>query len=339
MARKSREISKSGIYHVMLRGVNKQRIFEHVEDYEGFLRILKEILVDNLMQAHSQDPLPQRLPDYDVYAYCLMDNHVHMLIGVNNMESSVGDLIKRISGRYAQFFNWRYNRVGHLFQDRFRSEVCEDETYFFTLMNYIHYNPVKAGICAKESDYTYSSCKEILGEETDEKKIICTHEIKCWDIKSEEMRKWCLAMQIQNQKELKQVTEATRKGIDEEYQNLQAYKDKCDRPTTSSDQDVLQKITQWGLSLLCNLRQAKEERVDADMLDKLITETLVGLSGVDTIAKFQQLDKATMRSTLAIVRDAGISIKRLSRISGISEGIIRYCKNPENYIKGTDPIV
>lgn len=89
-------------------------------------------------------------------------------------------------------------------------------------------------------------------------------------------------------------------------------------------------ITYLCQTLLCNLSQAKQDKADAETLDKLITEVILGLSGTTSITDFQRLDKKTMRNVLAQIRDAGISIARLSRISGISEGIIRNCKNPKN---------
>lgn len=92
---------------------------------------------------------------FKLYAYCLMGNHIHLLIKVEN--DPLESIFKRICGRYAYWYNTKYDRVGHLFQDRFRSEPVENDEYFLTVLRYIHLNPVKAGLCDKPEDYCYSS--------------------------------------------------------------------------------------------------------------------------------------------------------------------------------------
>jgi len=129
MARSARIRSKSGIYHIMLRGINKQNIFEDNEDRYKFLEILG--------QFKEQDK-------YKVYSYCLMSNHVHIII--KEVEDSISVSIKRISSSYVLWFNKKYARTGHLFQERFKSEPIENESYFITVLRYIHRNPINAGM-------------------------------------------------------------------------------------------------------------------------------------------------------------------------------------------------
>lgn len=152
MARKTREISGTGIYHVMMRGTNKQNIFEDCEDYLRFLTILRNMVypVDDMGRT-----LPQRC---HFYAYCLMTNHVHLL--VREAEEKLAPSIHRIATTYAHYYNNKYTRCGHLFQDRFKSEPVNDQGYFFTLLRYIHQNPMAAGLSKGIDDYDWSSWKE-----------------------------------------------------------------------------------------------------------------------------------------------------------------------------------
>ena len=147
MPRKARKQSESGIYHVMLRGIDRQLIFEDSEDYIRFLDIVQEC---------------RELCNFKLYAYCLMGNHVHLLLKVQ--EESLETIFKRIGGRYVYYYNVKYQRIGHLFQDRFKSEPVDDDVYFLTVLRYIHQNPVKAKLCSKVEDYPFSSFVEYLHE-------------------------------------------------------------------------------------------------------------------------------------------------------------------------------
>ena len=152
MARKSREASDSGVYHVILRGVNRQDIFENENDFLKFLSLLERV-------AFPVDETGNRMePMLVIYAYCLMPNHVHLLVKETGFK--VSDAIKWISGTYAGYFNLKYDHVGHLFQDRFRSEVVNDMGYFVTLLRYIHQNPVAGGLVGDVRHYRWCSWRE-----------------------------------------------------------------------------------------------------------------------------------------------------------------------------------
>ena len=152
MARSQRQKSCTGIYHVMLRGVNKQIIFEESGDYRFFIRQLSQSVAptDELGR-----PLPPRC---SIFAYCLMPNHVHLI--VQEKHECLSEIVRRIATAYAAFFNRKYERVGHLFQDRFKSEPVNDFTYFVTLLRYVHQNPVAGGLCMQVKDYVWSSWGE-----------------------------------------------------------------------------------------------------------------------------------------------------------------------------------
>ncbi len=147
MPRHARKQSESGIYHIMLRGIDRQLIFEDGEDYLRFLDIVLDC---------------RELCEFKLYAYCLMGNHIHLLIKVQ--KESLETIFKRIGGRYVYYYNVKYQRIGPLFQDRFKSEPVENDAYFLTVLRYIHQNPVKAKLCSKIGDYYYSSYAAYLSD-------------------------------------------------------------------------------------------------------------------------------------------------------------------------------
>lgn len=140
MARHQRSKSSTNIYHVFIRGIDRQKIFRQPEDYYRFL--------DFLLQVKKQCR-------FTLYAYCLMENHIHLLIKDDDEELST--IFRKLGTRYALWFNKKYDRVGHLFQNRFGSEPVEDDNYFITALIYIYQNPVKGGLCKLPVDYKWSS--------------------------------------------------------------------------------------------------------------------------------------------------------------------------------------
>lgn len=145
MPRYARRKSDTGISHIMLRGINKQTIFEDDEDRERFLETIKRF---------------KEVSKYEVYGYCIMSNHVHLLIKETQEEISAS--IKRICSSYVYWYNWKYGRCGHLFQERFKSETVENDAYLLTVLRYIHQNPVKAGLTKRVQDYKWSSYNEYI---------------------------------------------------------------------------------------------------------------------------------------------------------------------------------
>ena len=145
MPRQARRKSESGIYHIILRGINQQTIFHDDEDNRKFLFVLNYY---------------KNICNYKILAYCLMKNHIHLLLKEEGEDLSL--IMKRIAGKYVYWYNAKYNRIGHLFQDRFKSEPVEDDAYLITALRYIHQNPVKAQISPDISEYPYSSYNEYI---------------------------------------------------------------------------------------------------------------------------------------------------------------------------------
>ena len=203
MPRKSRETSATGIYHVMLRGINRQDIFEDAEDYSAFIRMMSASgnhgdgdhgdrsmicrfagSITRPVPAISSRPAPA-ISCY-IYAYCLMPNHVHLLL--REKTCKVGEIVKSIASSYVLYYNKKYGRIGHLLQDRFKSEPCNDSGYFLTLFRYIHQNPVKAGLVKAAKDNEYSSWRnDYLGLSA---KRICYTESAVKRYGMEELTAW-----------------------------------------------------------------------------------------------------------------------------------------------------
>lgn len=144
MARPPRIRSNTGIEHIMLRGVNKQDIFRENVDRIKFLRCIMKALEKSEAVLH---------------VYCLMDNHVHLLIQKGN--ESLGETVKRFTVSYVGYFNRKYERVGHLFQGRYKSVPVENETGYLKVVRYILQNPVKAGICSRAGEYRWSNYRSL----------------------------------------------------------------------------------------------------------------------------------------------------------------------------------
>ena len=146
MSRPPRELSSTGLYHVIFRGINHLNIFEETEDYKKMLEIFSKL---------------KEKENIEIYAYCLMTNHVHIFI----KEKEVGDIKKvmhKLLTTYVVWFNRKYQRSGSLIGNRYKSEPIEDEKYYFALVRYIHQNPVRAGICKTSSEYKWSSYSDYL---------------------------------------------------------------------------------------------------------------------------------------------------------------------------------
>ncbi len=132
-------------YHLYNRGNNKQKIFFERANYNFFLKRFADYL----------------LPHVDVFAYCLMPNHFHLFIRINDVDEFQKG-IKRFFISYSKAINSRYNRVGHLFQGRFKLEEVTSDSYFTRIITYIHQNPLVARLVKRLEDYQYSSYKSCL---------------------------------------------------------------------------------------------------------------------------------------------------------------------------------
>jgi len=173
----------------MLRGINKQQIFFDDNDYRRFIDLLGRYKLTC---------------GYELYAYCLMGNHIHLLICAKKDPLEL--IFRRIGSSFVYWYNTKYARCGHLFQDRFKSEPVNDERGFLVVLRYILQNPVVAGICSSPMLYPYSSCREyllsqdgitdkepalaILNERNLTDFLIAQNDDKCMDIEEFPRRRW-----------------------------------------------------------------------------------------------------------------------------------------------------
>ena len=147
MPRLSRKFSYSKVYHIIVKGIDSQNLFYDNQDRKVFLKYLLE----NKKQY-----------GYQIYAYCLMVNHVHLIIRVN--DEFLSKAIQCLLVKYVSYFNKKYDRSGTLFQDRFKSKLVENQRYFLEVCKYVHRNPEKARICKTEK-YKWSSYLEYIKKE------------------------------------------------------------------------------------------------------------------------------------------------------------------------------
>jgi putative transposase len=250
MPRRARQLSSTGIYHIMLRGINQQQILEDREDNVKFIGILKDCKL---------------ISGYKLYAYCLMGNHLHLIIRVE--KEPLEQIFKRICGRYVYWYNVKYRRVGHLFQDRFKSEPIEDEGYFLRVLRYIHKNPVKAGLVKKLGEYLYSS-------------------YNCYmESKGDSLVDIDFALDMMSREQLEEFhSEASE----------DTYLDIRERPFRLTDE------------------QAKE--------------IIRKVSKCKNASEFQLLEIEVRNSCIRKLRKEGLSIRQISRLTGVSKGIVERLK-------------
>ncbi len=246
MPRQARKQSETGIYHVMLRGVNQQQIFEEKEDARKFLWILREC---------------KAISEFKLLAYCLMGNHVHLLIKEGH--EPLAQIFKRIGGRYVYWFNTKYQRVGHLFQDRFKSEPVDSDEYLMAVIRYIHQNPVKAGLCKRAEDYPYSSWREYLSAP------------------------WITDVSF---------TE-----------------------TIIPKEDLIDYHRQLGKEACLDLSEQPATRITDDEAKTVMLQ----LTGCQSVADFQRLTPADRKKAAKKLKNAHLSIRQISQLTGLNALVIR----------------
>ena len=148
MPRNSRKLLGEILCHHMVQGINKEQIFKTKEEKKKYLFLLKKYY------QHF---------DVEIIAYCIMDNHVHMLLYSEKIQN-ISNFMKQVNSIYAMYYNKKNNRVGYVYRNRFKSVPVMSREQLYTCIKYIHMNPVKAKIVEKESDYKYSSYNDYLNK-------------------------------------------------------------------------------------------------------------------------------------------------------------------------------
>jgi len=148
MSRSIRIEFPDALYHVTARGDRREDIFEDDQDRHSFLSTLEQVITQF---------------NWICYAWCLMDNHYHLLIQTPDGNLSKG--MRQLNGVYTQSSNRRHRRVGHLFQGRFKAILVDSDAYLLELARYVVLNPVRAGMVTNPVDWPWSSYRASLGQE------------------------------------------------------------------------------------------------------------------------------------------------------------------------------
>ncbi len=151
MPRQARIVLANCPHHIIQRGHNRQDVFTCDDDYLYYL--------DNLRKLKEEFKC-------EVYAYCLMTNHVHMVINPGEKVERLGLLMKHISGRQTRYTNTLKKRTGSLWEGRYKSSPIQADEYLLACCRYIELNPVRAGMVPLPWDYVWSSCRLKTGHES-----------------------------------------------------------------------------------------------------------------------------------------------------------------------------
>ena len=143
MPRVPRFYSETSFFHVMTQGINKEYIFNQSEDAKRYISILYK----------TKDECKIK-----IIAYCIMNNHAHLLLEASKVKN-LSKFMQKTNGKYAKYYNKKYERVGYVFRDRFKSEGIYTEQSLYNCTAYIYNNPVKAGICNTPDEYQFSNYK------------------------------------------------------------------------------------------------------------------------------------------------------------------------------------
>ncbi len=143
MPRKPRNNIKTPFIHVMTQGINKSYIFSEEQDIKYYISTMYDI-----KEKYS----------IKIVAYCIMNNHAHILIETNDVDK-LSKYMQCLNTKYAIYYNKKYNRIGYVFRDRYRSEEILSENHLNNCIQYIYNNPVKAKICRNAEEYPYSNYK------------------------------------------------------------------------------------------------------------------------------------------------------------------------------------
>jgi putative transposase len=146
MPRTARRELAGGIHHVTSRGNDKQDVFLDTVDREVFLRYVGKVVARF---------------EWQCLTYCLMRNHYHLL--VRTPEQTLGAGMHQLNGRYAQHFNRRHGRSGHLWTERYHSVLLEHEAHLPQAIGYIALNPVRAGLCPRPEEWRWSAHRALVG--------------------------------------------------------------------------------------------------------------------------------------------------------------------------------
>lgn len=253
MARQARQHSQSGVYHVMLRGIDQVQLFYDDDDRQAFLQRLLRLRSDG---------------SFLLYAYALMGNHVHLLL--REQADPISTSVKRLTIGYSHWFNKKYDRQGYLFQGRFKSQPVDDDAFLLAAFRYIHLNPVKIGL----SIDSWTSYRDYL---------------EASDVIDTDLILSLIAPRVDDRAtRLARFFDATPQLTD---------------PAVLGDTQV--------------------DRSD----DARAIDLIKDVGQLDSCPQLAQLDKARRDDIIARLKAAGLTIRQISRLTGINRGIVQKARS------------
>jgi len=253
MARPLRIEFPGALYHITSRGNARQDIFLHEKDYRTFLEVLCEVVEDFKWILH---------------AYCLMPNHYHLL--VETPEANLSRGMRQLNGVYTQKFNFRYHRVGHLFQGRYKAILVNKDQYLLELSRYIVLNPVRAGLIKRPEEWPWSSFSAILGK-IKAPRCLSTEWIlsQFSSVKKEAIKRFCNFVYdgIGKESPLQKVSGQIFLGDENFIQRVQAF--------ASEKSSVKEFPKSQRLPLKPRLEELFKDRKNKDLVEKAIFEAYI----------------------------------------------------------------
>ena len=290
MARHLRAEVEGGLYHIIARGNNRQNIFHTEEDFKKFLSLL----------------LTQKAKlGFYLYSYCLMSNHFHLLI--ERQAEPIGRIMQRVLTGYSQYHNRKYRKVGHVFQGRHKSILCEADRYLAELVRYIHLNPVRAKMVRKAERYQWSSQRAYLGIEKSEL-VDVDPVLRLFGARKQKAREHfaefvAAGARLGHQNDLSSPGNGNILGSEE-------FVDESIHHIWERDQKAPR------------VAKARRREFDPELLLRSV-EKVFGISTQDFIGQHKQ--SAAVRAKEAVIlagRELGASFRRLSEIVGLDDSTV-----------------
>jgi len=310
MPRGSRIDAVGAVHHIMVRGIERRKIFDRDADRENFLHRMGEILLNTGTTC---------------FAWSLMPNHFHLLLRTGDVP--VSTVMRRLLTGYAIWFNCSRRRHGHLFQNRFKSILCQEDSYLLELVRYIHLNPLRAGLVKSIQEletYPYSGHSVLMGgcrkswQETDEI-------LKLFGSKPAIARRMYRQF-VEQGIEQGRRNDLTGGGLIRSAGGWEGLKQKREAGQYQrsderilGDSDFVSEVLDKTGESLTKIQKLKSKGMDVDKIASHVSR-LMGLAVDDVWAVGKQQPIVNARSLLCYwaVRELGVSMSSLSRRLGIS---------------------
>jgi putative transposase len=288
MPRKPRIEYSGAFYHVIVRGNQKQRVFKDAADFQKYLLTLSTY---------------KNRSNCRVYAYVLMNNHVHLLLEAQDVPLS--KVMQGLNQTYTMYFNRRYRTVGHLFQGRYKAILCDREDYLLGLLKYIHENPVRAKIAERLDVYPWSSHQAYTGKSNPLSLVDTGQVLKMFSENKARARKKYREYMAQqdgfDRKEVYATIDQRLKGDDEFVDRVLAQHDKepskerLRRPTLQDISHVVEK--RYGVSLVDMRSYSKNRKL---VLARRVFCIVASTRGYKAVEVGRFLEKEPTMVTLAL---------------------------------------